>query len=142
MGDLIVNDSVEMRIEVKWNHIHFILESFVEILDNYFERKWWYYLHLDFQIRKKMSVEEESVENVETSGDADKIVINGTNGANGNEKKSTSKDFEISSKFLQSVFKKDDETEDKVWKVESSDLPAFVQVVRISKERNDSQAFR
>jgi len=29
----------------------------------------------------------------------------------------------------------------KVWKVESSDLPAFVQVVRISKERNDSQAF-
>ena len=137
-----------MRIEVKSNHIHFILESFVEILDNYFERKWWYYLHLDFQIRKKMSVEEESVENVETSGDADKIVINGTNGTNesnetnGNEKKSTSKDFEISSKFLQSVFKKDDETEDKVWKVESSDLPAFVQVVRISKERNDSQAFR
>ena len=98
-----------------------------------------------------MSVEEESVENVETSGHADKIVTNvtngtngtnGSNGTNGNEKKSTSKDFEISSKFLQSVFKKDDETEDKVWKVESSDLPAFVQVVRISKERNDSQAFR
>jgi hypothetical protein len=95
-----------------------------------------------------MSVEEESVENVETSGNADKILTNGTNGTNGmngtngNDKISTSKDFEISGKFLKSVFKQDIESEAKVWRVESSDLPAFVQVVRISKERNDSQAFR
>ena len=90
-------------------------------------------------------------EEVELNGDAvkvsdtdgDKIESNGHhNNGTSTVKSSESRDFEISSKFLQSVFKLDEETEGKVWKVERSDLPALVQVIKTSKERNDSQAFR
>ena len=55
---------------------------------------------------------------------------------------SESKDFAISEKFLQSVFKYDNEAEERVWRVDSNDLPALVQVVRTSMEKHDSRAFR
>jgi len=54
---------------------------------------------------------------------------------------SESKDFAISEKFLQSVFKYDNEAEERVWRVDSNDLPALVQVVRTSMEKHDSRAF-
>ena len=53
-----------------------------------------------------------------------------------------SKEFEIADNFLQNMFKYDEETEAKVWSNERSNLPATVQVVMISKEKNESQAFR
>jgi len=52
-------------------------------------------------------------------------------------------DYAISEKFLQSVFKYDNEAkaDERVWRVEGSDLPALVQVVRVSKEKHGSHAF-
>ena len=61
---------------------------------------------------------------------------------NGTSTSHVFKDFDISEKFLQSMFKYDEEAGGKVWKVDSHELPALVQVVRTSKEKHDSKAFR
>jgi len=60
---------------------------------------------------------------------------------NGTSTSHVFKDFDISEKFLQSMFKYDEEAGGKVWKVDSHELPALVQVVRTSKEKHDSKAF-
>ena len=97
-----------------------------------------------------MSIENKDEEgndiNIPADDKADEVKTNGGSCPKNSELKA----FEISDKFLQNMFKKVEEEEEegtkvkvwKVWKVENSELPATLQVVRISKERHDSHAFR
>jgi len=79
----------------------------------------------------------------EVAADADNDNTEGIKGQEADYKRLEIPDYAISDKFLQNVFKyaNEDKADKRVWKVESSDLPAMVQVVRVSKEKHDSHAF-
>eukprot|EP00092_Neocalanus_flemingeri_P005260 GFUD01005656.1.p1 GENE.GFUD01005656.1~~GFUD01005656.1.p1 ORF type:complete len:972 (+),score=354.98 GFUD01005656.1:47-2962(+) len=79
-------------------------------------------------------------ENVKTKNSEEVISTSNGNHENPSTPKA-SKDFDITENFLQSMFKFDEEREARVWRNESSELPAVVQIVMVSKEKNESQAF-
>ena len=51
-------------------------------------------------------------------------------------------DFEITKNFFENSFKYNQETDSKVWHVAKNILPVRVQVIKVSSEKNESQAFR